>query len=101
MAGGRASDRILGVPRDLLLKAMAARQGHIEFDFRLEGDVDDPRFSLNDSLATQMATGLVAMLGVNLPGFVEGLGDVGGATLEGAGKAGKNVGSALKGLLRR
>jgi len=100
LAGGSASDRILGVPRDLLLKAMAARQGHIAFDFRLEGNVDDPRFSLNETLATRLATSMVDVLGVNLPGFVEGLGDVGGSALRGAGSVGKSVGTALKGVLR-
>jgi hypothetical protein len=101
LAGGRASDRVLGVPRDLLLRAMAARNGHIELDFRLEGDVDDPRFSLNDSLATEMATGLVGVLGIDLPGLAEGIGEAGGSALEGAGKVGRSVGSALKGMLNR
>jgi hypothetical protein len=98
-AGG--SDRVLGVPRDLLLAALAEKNGRIALDFTLSGDVNDPRFSLNEALATQVATALVdALGGVSVPGLVTGVGKLGGTTLKGADEVGKGVGAALKGLLR-
>ena len=50
------------------------REGRIEVDFVLEGRLDDPRFSLNDTLALRMAASLAERLGVSLGGVVEGVG---------------------------
>jgi hypothetical protein len=94
------SDRVAGVPRELLMAALAEKNGRIAFDFTLAGDVNDPRFSLNEALATQVATGLLdALGGVSVPGLVTGVGKLGGTTFKGAGEVGKSVGDALKGLL--
>jgi hypothetical protein len=49
-----------------------------------------------------MAAGLVESIGgLSLPGLVGGVSGLGDATLEGAGKVGKGVEGALKGLRRR
>jgi hypothetical protein len=64
-----------GVPRAAVLAAMA-RNGRIEVAFTLEGRLDDPAFSLNESLATRIAGGLAESLGVSLGGVVEGVGSV-------------------------
>jgi hypothetical protein len=100
--GGRGSDHVLGVPRDLLLAALASQDGRLAFDFQLDGDLADPRFSLNETLGVRMAAGLVESVGgLSLPGLVGGVTGLGGTTIEGAGKVGKSVGDALNGLLRR
>jgi hypothetical protein len=64
-----------GVPRQAVLAAME-RDGRIEVGFTLEGRLDDPAFSINDSLATRLAGGLAETLGVSLSGVVEGVGGV-------------------------
>jgi hypothetical protein len=64
-----------GVPRAAVLAAME-RNGRIEVAFTLEGRLDDPAFSLNESLATRIAGGLAESLGVSLGGVVEGVGSV-------------------------
>jgi hypothetical protein len=100
--GGRGSDRVLGMPRDLLLAALASQGGRLAFDFQLDGDLADPRFSLNETLGIRLAAGVVESVGgLSLPGLVGGVSGLGTATLDGAGQAGKGVGEALKGLLRR
>lgn len=71
-----------GVPRQAVLAAMS-REGRIELRFTLDGRLDDPRFSLNENIATRLASGLAENLGVSVAGVVEG------------------VGSMLKGLLGR
>ena len=69
-AGGLAS-----VPRQAVL-AFMSRNDRIELDFTLEGRLDDPAFSLNENLATRVASGLAAELGVSVGGVVEGVGSV-------------------------
>ena len=64
-----------GVPRQAVLAALA-RDGRIEVRFVLEGRLDDPRFSLNENIATRLASSLAGTLGVSLGGVVEGVGNV-------------------------
>jgi hypothetical protein len=99
--GGDARARVLGVPRELLVQALAAHDGRIELSFTLEGDVDDPRFSLNEVFGTRIAVALAESLGISVGGLVEGVGGLGGKSLEQAGKAARGLGSALKDLIDR
>jgi uncharacterized protein YhdP len=64
-----------GVPRKAVLAAMT-QQGRLEVNFTLEGRLDDPSFSLNENLATRIASGMAESLGVSLSGMVKGLGGV-------------------------
>jgi hypothetical protein len=100
--GGHGSDRVLGVSRDLLLAALASQGGRLAFDFQLEGDIRDPRFSLNETLGMRMAAGLVESVGgLSLGGLIGGVSGTGDATLGGAAKVGKGVEGALQKLLRK
>jgi hypothetical protein len=91
--------RVFGVPRDLLLAGLAARGGVISLDFSLDGDIDDPKFSLNEMLATRIAVQVASQLGLSVGGLVEGVGGLGIDGLEGAGKAAGGIGSALRKLI--
>lgn len=51
-----------------------ARDGRIEIDFTLAGRLDDPAFSLNESLAARFAAGLAEAVGVSVGGVVQGVG---------------------------
>ena len=64
-----------GVPRKAVLSAMTDK-GKLDVKFTLEGRLDDPSFSLNENLATKIASGLAESLGVSLSGVVKGLGNV-------------------------
>jgi len=64
-----------GVPRKVVLAAMTEK-GRLEVKFTLDGRLDDPSFSLNENLATKIASGLAESLGVSLSGVVKGLGGV-------------------------
>ena len=50
-SGGGLLSTFAGVPRQAVLAAMQ-RDGRIEVNFTLDGRLDDPNFSINDSLAT-------------------------------------------------
>ena len=64
-----------GVPRKAVLAAMTEK-GRLEVKFTLDGRLDDPSFSLNENLATKIASGLAESLGVSLSSVVKGLGGV-------------------------
>lgn len=66
---------IAGVPRALLTRALE-RDGKIELKFTLAGRIDDPNFSVNESMAGRFAAGLAETLGVSVQGVVEGVGGV-------------------------
>ena len=68
-----AGSSFAGLPRQAVIAAMS-RDGRIQVDFTLEGRLDDPKFSLNETIAMKLAGGLAESLGVSIGGVVEGLG---------------------------
>jgi len=98
---GSPTGLVLGVPRDLLLNALQAKGGHIALDFSLDGRIDDPKFSLNETMSTRIGVALAKELGLSVGGLVEGTLGIGREGFEGAGKAANGVGSALRHLLPR
>jgi hypothetical protein len=78
---------------------LQAKGGQIALEFSLDGDIDDPKFSLNEMFATRIAVQLAKELGFSVGGLVEGIGGLGLEGVEGAGKAAGGVGSALRKLI--
>lgn len=70
--GSGVMGRFAGMSRQAALAALR-KQDRIELNFTLEGRLDDPGFSVNDSLAMRFATGLADALGVSMEGVVEGV----------------------------
>jgi hypothetical protein len=91
----------MGVPRQGVVNLLKSREGKIELTFRVEGDLNDPRFQLQQSFATAMATGLAEQLGVSVKGIgggIVGLGQKGAGAL---GDTAQQLGKGLKGLFER
>ncbi len=97
--GGSAKTIVFGVPRDLLFAGLQAKGGKIALDFSLDGDIDDPKFSLHEMLSTRIAVELAKQLGFGVGGLVEGVGGLGLEGLKGAGKAAGGIGSTLRKLI--
>jgi Domain of Unknown Function (DUF748) len=72
---GNALDTFLSIPTKI---AIAALKNHdqIKLDFELDGDLRDPKFSLNESLAKKLAAGFAKALGVNAEGAAKNAGGV-------------------------
>ncbi|MEK7220804.1 MAG: DUF748 domain-containing protein [candidate division NC10 bacterium] len=92
-------DTFMGVPRAAVVNFLKNRENKIAINFILEGDINNPRFALNEAFATRLATGLAENLGVSIRGVAEGVGTLGQKGLEAAGEAAKGVGGALQQLL--
>lgn len=77
----------MGMPRQAALGALKDGKDDIAVNFVLEGNLDDPQFSLNESLATRFGAGLADTLGVSI-----------GSLGKSVGSAASSVGGALKRL---
>ncbi|HSQ04414.1 MAG TPA: DUF748 domain-containing protein, partial [Burkholderiales bacterium] len=74
-SGGGAVNTFMGVPRDAVIAALRNRDGKIRLQFTLEGNLNDPKFSLNESFARRMASSLGETLGVSVEGLARGVGN--------------------------
>jgi hypothetical protein len=83
---GNPLDTFLSIPTKV---AVAALKNHdqIKLDFELDGNLRDPKFSLNENLLKKLAAGFAKALGVSAEGVAKNTGGVV-----------KSVGDALKNL---
>lgn len=72
---GSAGGGLGGLPRQALI-AFASKNERIDLDFTLQGRLDDPKFSLNENLATRIASAMADKAGLSVGGMVEGVGSV-------------------------
>ncbi len=96
---GSAFGTFMGVPREAVVASLKNRDDKIAVNFVLEGNVNDPRFSLNETLTTRLASSIAESLGVSLGGVAKGVGALGQGGVEAAGKVAKGAGSAVQRLL--
>jgi len=64
----------MGVPRQAVVAALKNRKGQISVDFTLEGDLNDPKFSLNESFMKHIGTSVAETLGISIEGLTRGVG---------------------------
>lgn len=84
LAGGGS---FLGLPQAAMVGLMKDRQGRIDIGFTLEGDLNDPRFSLNEQMLGRIGAALANALGVSLESLGKGAGGAGGSIVRGIGEA--------------
>lgn len=84
---GSGSGTFMGVPRQAVVTSLKDRDGKIVVQFVLEGNLSDPKFSLNESFAKRMGTSVAALLGISIEGLARGV----GGTAEGLGGVIKNL----------
>lgn len=90
----------LGVPRQAVLAFLEDRNNRITLDFTLEGDLDNPRFTLREALSEQLAATMAETLGVSVKGLAEGVGTLGQQGVDAAGEVAKGVGGAIEQILK-
>lgn len=91
----------MGLPRQGVLNLLKSRDGRIELAFLVEGDLNDPRFKLQESFVTAMATGLAEQLGVSVKGVGGGVVGLGKKGAEALGDTAQQLGKGLKRLFER
>jgi hypothetical protein len=86
-SGGGAMSTFMGVPRQAVVSSLKDRNGKIVVPFTLDGNLDDPQFSINDSFSKRAGASVAESLGISIGGLTRG---VGGAA-EGLGGAVKKL----------
>jgi hypothetical protein len=92
------SDTFMGIPRGAVLAFLKSKDNRIAVNFVIEGDINNPQFSVNEALATRMAASMAETLGVSIRGVAEGVGSLGRKGVEAIGGTAKGIGSAIGGL---
>jgi len=81
------SRTLMGMPRDAVVSMMKNHNDKITVKFVLEGDINDPKFSLNENLSTRVGASVANSLGVSIEDLAKGVGKVGGGTAKGIGES--------------
>ena len=89
-----ASGTIMGMPRGAAIAMLKNRNSKISVKFVLDGDLNDPRFSLNENLTTRIGSSVANSLGVSIEGLAKGVGSVGSG-------AAKGIGDSLGKLIKK
>lgn len=77
----------MGMPRNAVVSMMKDKNGQIAVKFTLEGDINDPRFSLNENLTTRIGSSIAGSLGISLEGLAKGVGSAGSGIAKGIGES--------------
>ena len=92
-------ETFMGMSRSAVISFLKNHQNAIDVDFILTGDISNPRFSINEAIATRLAMGMAAELGVSIRSLAEDFGALGRRSVEGVAGVVEGAGAVLKGLL--
>lgn len=85
---GGTFSTFMGLPRQAVVAGLKDHDNRITVQFTLEGRLDDPRFSLNESFVKTIGAATAGLLGISIEGLAKQLGN-----------APQSIGSAIKNLL--
>jgi hypothetical protein len=91
-------ETFMGIPRGAVINFLKNHDNAIDVDFILAGDVGNPSFSINEAIATRVAMGMAAQLGVSFRDMAENFGTLGRRSVEGASGVARGIGSVVRGL---
>ncbi|MGD9788523.1 MAG: DUF748 domain-containing protein [Sulfuricellaceae bacterium] len=77
----------MGMPRNAVVSMLKNRNDQIKVNFTLEGNLDDPKFALNENFATRVGASMAEGLGVSLEGLAKGVGSASSSAVKGVGEA--------------
>jgi hypothetical protein len=88
----------MGMPRGAVLSLLEDRGGRITLNFVLEGDIDNPKFSLNETISKKLALSMADSLKTGIGSVARGAGSIGEKGAEAASGVIRGVGNAVNGL---
>jgi uncharacterized protein involved in outer membrane biogenesis len=89
--GPGAGNQFLGVPLSLVVGFLKTSNNEIPVAFMIKGDLDNPKFSLQEEFVAAMTIALAGKLGFSIEGVAQSL-------LGGGVKGSGNVGASVKGI---
>ena len=82
-----SSGTFMGLPRTAMIGMMKDKKGRLSVKFVLEGDVNDPEFSLNEQMTMRLGASLANSLGISLESLAKGVGRLGSGSASGIGES--------------
>ena len=73
-SGNSTMATFMGVPRRAVVASLKDKGGRIVVPFTLDGNLDDPHFSLNENLASHLGGAVANVLGISVEGLAHGVG---------------------------
>jgi uncharacterized protein involved in outer membrane biogenesis len=95
-----AGETFMSLPRSAVVSFLKTNNNEIRLDFVVEGNLDDPKFTLRESTARKFALQLGKTLGIGVLGAGESIIDVTRKGLKGAGDTVKETTKGLKKLFK-
>ena len=90
-SGRGAGNYFMGIPLSLVIGFLKTSNNEIPVDFVVEGDLDNPKFSLQEEFVAKMTIALAGKLGFSIEGVAQSL-------LGGSVKGSGDIGSSVKGI---
>jgi hypothetical protein len=81
------SGTFMGMPRSAVVSMMKDNSGKITTKFSLDGNINDPKFSLNENLMARVGSSMAGLLGVSIEGLAKGVGSAGSGIAKGLGES--------------
>jgi hypothetical protein len=76
----------MGASQSAVVGMMKDKNGTISVNFSLDGNINDPKFSLNEQLLGRLGAGLADTLGISLEGLAKGVSGSGKGIVQGIGQ---------------
>ena len=99
-SGSGVKGKFLKLPVNAIMAFLKDNKNQIAFDFTLEGDLDNPKFSLSEGVVDKLTIGIAEKLGVPVESISESIVGLGAAGVEQIGKGVKGAGEKLKKVLK-
>jgi hypothetical protein len=96
-----SGEKFMAVPRSAVISFLKANNDEIALDFVVVGSIDDPKFSLRETMATRFALQFAEKLGLGVVNAGQKLITEPGKGLRGLGEALKDTSSGLKKLFNK
>jgi hypothetical protein len=90
-SGSGAGNYFMGIPLSLVIGFLKTSNNEIPVAFVVEGDLDNPKFNLQEEFVAAMTIALAGKLGFSIEGIAQSL-------LGGSVKGSGNIGSSVKGI---
>jgi hypothetical protein len=99
-SGSGVKEQFMSIPRGLVVSFLKNHNDQIVIDFTLNGDLDNPRFSLRQNIIEKMTLGIASRLGLPVKQIGESIIVLGTEGMKEAGKGVKGLGKNIRNIFK-
>lgn len=98
--GQSPGKKFLSLPLSVVISFLKGNNNQIAFDFILEGDLDNPKFNLRESIVERITLGIASKLGLSVTGIGESIIEFGVEGAKQVGKGVKSIGEEIRQIFK-